>query len=259
MITIGDANRSLDVAYEYQDQGSACVVCLHGLQSNKEAFADVVKRCAREKFSTLTLDFVGFGRSSRPESFSYKLEDQCRVVAEILNQLRLQKFFLIGHSMGGMVGTMLLEQFRKQLLGFINMEGNFVLADCGASLQASELSFEEFSSKYYPHLKLSLETSEDPSAPLRKKWLASTADYAFYRTSQSIAEWSRSEKLLPMYIDSTVRKLFVYGEQNRRKRDVLPTSEHAVEIPHAGHFMLADNPQATLEVIDRFLMPQHEQ
>jgi pimeloyl-ACP methyl ester carboxylesterase len=56
-----------------------------------------------------------------------------------------------------------------------------------------------------------------------------------------------------MYVESNVRRLFLYGEQNRRKREALSTSEAVVEIPNAGHFMLADNPQDTLRVINNFL------
>ena len=253
MASIEYRDWKLDIAYEYENRGKVCVVCLHGLQSNKAAFVDVVDRSLRKGLSTLSLDFVGFGKSSKPEDFSYKIEDQAAIVSMILRDFRLEQFFLVGHSIGGMVGTMLLKEFREKLLGFVNMEGNFVLVDCGASLPASEASFEEFSTKLYPQLKKSLETSQEPSARLRRQWLDSTADYAFYGASKSIVEWSRSEQLIPMYLESPARRLFVYGEQNRRKRDVLPPSEASAEIPNAGHFMLADNPEETANAIEKFL------
>lgn len=258
MITIDFQDESIDVACSHEKRGGPIVVCLHGLQSNKEAFAPLIEQCIAHDFSTLALDFVGFGRSARPMNFSYKLEAQAEVIAKALDTFRLQSFFLIGHSMGGMVGTMLLERYREQMLGFINMEGNFVFADCGASLPTSEASAEAFSQKLYPELKRSLETSKEPSAASRRRWLESTADYAFYGASKSIVEWSRSEKLIPMYVQSPVKKLFVYGEQNGRKKDVLPTSETAVAIPNAGHFMLADNPKSTIDVIEKFLTSSDE-
>lgn len=233
------------IAFRHTVRQDPCVVCLHGLQSNKEMFAAVEDLCARRGQSFFAMDFLGFGESARPEDFSYALEDQAVLVAGMIEKHGLEKFILVGHSMGGMVGTMLLERFREQLLGFINMEGNFVLEDCGASLPVAEASFEDFSEKLYPALKR--------EAPARRSWLEQIPDYAFHRTSRSIVDWSRNGKLLPMYVASPVRKLFVYGERNRRKKDVLPPSEVTAEIPGAGHFLLTERPAETLAVVQKFL------
>jgi pimeloyl-ACP methyl ester carboxylesterase len=243
----------LEVSCASEHHGNVSVVCLHGLQSNKDAFSSVVELCAGKGFSTVGIDFIGFGKSSKPEDFSYLLEDQAAVVDHVISELRLQKFFLIGHSMGGMVGTLLLKEWEQQLLGFVNMEGNFVFDDCGASLPVSEVSFEEFSTKIYPALKAELSTSKEPSAALRRRWLESTPNYSFYGASKAIVEHSRDEKLIPLFVQSPVRKLFVYGERNKRKRDILPQSVPCAEVPNAGHFMLADNPKDTLKIIGDFL------
>jgi pimeloyl-ACP methyl ester carboxylesterase len=226
---------------------------LHGLQSNKEMFSPLEELFTRRKFGTIAIDCVGFGKSSKPEDFSYDLADQAAIIDKVIDALKLQQFFIIGHSMGGMIGTMLLNSWRGTLVGFVNMEGNFVLEDCGTSLPVAEASFEDFTQKMYPELLSSLETSTEPSALSRRKWLRSTPDYVFYKTSQSIVDLSRSEKLLPLFLGSPVHKVFVYGEKNRRKKEMLPASVSTVEIPHAGHFMLADNPTDTARTIDDYL------
>lgn len=253
LIPIKHKNLSFDISCNYEQAGSVWVVCLHGLQSNKAAFSVVAELCAQKRFSFLSFDFVGFGNSEKPDDFSYDLKDQAVIAGKIIEQFQIESFFLVGHSMGGMVGTLLLERFEAKLLGFINMEGNFVLEDCGASLPASQMTFAEFSKTFFPDLKKSLETSREPSALSRKKWLQDTSDKAFYATSQSIVELSRAGQLIPGFVGSPVRKLFVFGDQNRRKSAVLPESILKSEISDAGHFMLADNPKQTLKVIEDFI------
>ncbi len=246
--------QTFDISYAEVKRGGTTVICLHGLQSNKEMFAPMQDLFERKKFSTIAIDFIGFGKSSKPLDFSYDVEDQAGIIDKVFEKLRLQKFCILGHSMGGMVGTMLLKSWRSSLLEFVNMEGNFVLEDCGASLPVSQMSFEEFSQKWYPEFLASLETSAEPGAKDRRKWLRSTPDYVFYKTSKSIVDWSRSEKLLPMFTESPVQKSFFYGEKNARKREVLPASIPTSKIPNAGHFMFADNPEETLRAIDDFLL-----
>lgn len=253
MIPIAYNGMKLDISCMHVRRGGTTAVCLHGLQSHKEMFSPLEELFTRKKYSSLAIDCVGFGKSSKPEDFSYKLEDQAAVINMVIDALKLQQFSLIGHSMGGMIGTMLLNSWRGNLLGFVNMEGNFVLQDCGASLPVSEAGFEEFSKTLYPELLASLETSQEPSATLRKKCLRLTPDYAFYKTSKSIVDWSRSEKLIPQFVDAQVQKVFVYGEKNRRKNDVLPATIPTVEIANAGHFMLVDNPKDTMQAIDDYL------
>lgn len=244
----------LDISYALEAAGDTSVICLHGLQSNKDVFAPAMQLCAEKNLTAVSIDFIGFGKSSKPKDFSYLLEDQAAVIDRVISQLRLKKLYLIGHSMGGMVGTMLLNDLEKQLLGFINMEGNFVLEDCGASLPASKATYEEFSKTLYPELLESLKTSPEPSAKQRRQWLLETTpDYAFHGAAKSIVEWSHSKKLIPLFVDSPVRKLFIYGENNRRKKDVFPSLIPSVEIPGAGHFMLGDNPKDTLKAIGDFL------
>lgn len=244
----------MEISTQSRAASDTWVVCLHGLQSRKELFQPLFQRLLPSDFSLLSLDFVGFGHSSKPEDFSYALEDQAVIVRQVLERLNVQSLFLIGHSMGGMVSTMLLKDLEKQLRGFVNMEGNFVLEDCGASLPASQATYEHFAAIEYPKLQQELVTSDELSAAVRREALALTPAYAFYHTSRSIVEWSRSQKLIPLFMESRVKKVFVYGERNHRKASVLPNTAAKVEIPNAGHFMWSDNPEETLRTTEDFLL-----
>src|SRR3989344_3772035 len=96
--------------------------CLHGLQSNKNMFNDLLSKPFFKNYSLFVIDFVGFGNSSKPEQFSYDLLDQAKICQEIILSLNLNKIHIIGHSMGGMIGTLLLEMVPERVNSLINME-----------------------------------------------------------------------------------------------------------------------------------------
>lgn len=204
------------------------IVCLHGLKSGKELFRELLERPFFENYSIAAFDFAGFGDSGAPQGFSYDIADQAGIIHEAINLLGIRDFYLIGHSLGGMVGTLLLEEFGKRIKGFINMEGNLVGSDCGDSRRIASMTAQRF----------------EGSA-------------AVYRTSVSIVNWSDSEKLLPKFLNAPQRKLYIYGDRNKNKALSLEGKVPTAQIPNAGHFMLKDNPLETYHKIEDFLRKKH--
>ena len=227
------------------------VVFLHGIQSNKELFKDLIKQPFLKDYSLLTLDFVGFGKSSKPENFSYDIQEQANICKEIINNLGIKELNLIGHSLGGMVGILLLEPLKDIVKSFINMEGNLVYADCGLSKVVADLNFEDFKNQY-SKIKSDIKLSGEPSSQLRGNCLSQISDFVFYKTSTSIVKWSKSKKLLKLFKDSQVKKLFIYGSQNSQKAKILPKDFNTVMIPNSGHFMLRDNPKECYKTFEKF-------
>jgi alpha/beta hydrolase fold. len=64
----------------------------------------------------VTLDFLGFGASDKPPSFSYSLFEQADVVLQIAARLRLREVHLIAHDMGTSVATELCARRERGLL-----------------------------------------------------------------------------------------------------------------------------------------------
>ncbi len=243
----------INMAVLEQRTNDQWMVCLHGLQSSKEMFENLLRRAFFRDLSYLAIDFVGFGHSAKPESFSYTLEDQADMVEQLVKQMGIRNMHLIGHSLGGMVGILLLERLKAHIASFINMEGNLTLEDCGMSLKAVQYDFDAFKKSGYGKIKSEIAACAELSAPSRLQWLELIPDYVFYTTSRSIVDWSKSGKMLKKFLSSDVRKLFLYGDQNRRKTKCLDSSVETAEIPHAGHFMLMDNPDACAGKITAFI------
>lgn len=244
------------IAFTYapaSDGAEPCLVFLHGLQSRKEIFDEL--RLNLEKsfpFSYLAMDFIGFGESDKPEDFSYDIIDQADIVKKLLKEIGIKRVIIIGHSLGGMVGTLLLEQ-DLTIDALISMEGNLCLEDCGESRVVADMSFEHFRSTYFSSLKERLKTSNETSAPFRCTAIDLIPDYVFYKTAKSIVQWSKEEKLFDIFQTSSQPKLLICGEKSSFKS--LPQNEHIkhATIKRAGHFMILDNPQECIKVIGDFL------
>ncbi len=236
-----------------REVGKEWIICFHGLQSNKQIFRPIFDIPQLKLFSVIVIDFVGFGDSDKPKNFSYTAEDQAVISKQIIDQLNAEKLHIIGHSLGGMVGTLLLEQLGERVVSFINLEGNLIAKDCGASADVAMQSFEDFQQSGFAELKSTLKQSNEVGALQRLAWVEQIPGYAFYKTSVSIVQISKSEKLLNLFLTAPQKKLYIYGDKNAFKIEVLEHKVPVEKISNAGHFMLLENSQETWDKVIMFL------
>jgi pimeloyl-ACP methyl ester carboxylesterase len=103
----GVENHSLEVAgrrMHYEIEGpiaGAPVVLIHGLGGRAEDWASLAPYLAKAGFRVYMPDLVGYGRSERPEDFSYSVRDEAEQVVAFLNAVGLKQVDLGGWSMGG--------------------------------------------------------------------------------------------------------------------------------------------------------------
>jgi pimeloyl-ACP methyl ester carboxylesterase len=247
------SGRSYDISTLIRERSKIWILCLHGIQSNKALFINLLAQPFFDNYSFVAPDFVGFGNSSKPENFSYDLRDQAKICVQLAGQLGIKRVYVIGHSLGGMVATLLLQELGDTVEGILNLEGNFEPADAGVSREIARQSLDEFQSRGYQSLKSSISASGEPSAASRLDWLKSTPDYAIYKTAQSIMHWSATDRLLQQFVDASIKKLYIYGDKNSEKARRLPAVIPKLAIPNSGHFMLLDQPTTTFSALENFL------
>ena len=80
------------------------VVFIHGLGcASSYEYPRVVRDPLFGARRAILIDLPGSGYSDKPEHYSYKTTDQAHVVAELIDHLKLDSFWLYGHSMGGSI------------------------------------------------------------------------------------------------------------------------------------------------------------
>jgi pimeloyl-ACP methyl ester carboxylesterase len=245
--------KQLEVATTIEKRGPNWLLALHGLQSNKELFNPLFQQPFLSNHSLISMDFVGFGKSSKPIDFSYDIQDQANLVIELVRMLDIQNLEVVGHSLGGMVGTLLLNPLAGIIRSFVNMEGNLVSADCGLSKEVIDQPFDVFQgNNQFETIKTNIRNSQSAGSINRTKWVQDIPDFAFYKTCESIVHWSSTGELLKSFKAAQCKKLYMYGSKNKNKADVLSPEIARVEIPNAGHFMLQDNPEVCYRKLQDF-------
>jgi esterase len=94
------------------------IVCVHGYTSSAQAF-NALARHLRERYRILALDVRGHGESAWSPTGAYRYADQASDLAAFAGQLGLDKFVLIGTSMGGIIAMAYAAEHAERLLRLV--------------------------------------------------------------------------------------------------------------------------------------------
>lgn len=240
--------RPFDISLKHRPNGRNLLLLLHGIGCAKESFDAAFDRAElSERFSLLSLDFVGHGGSSKPVDFSYKLADHAGVVMKLVEKLKPETVDVVGHSMGGAIGTLLVGELVKnyKVNNFWNAEGNLIASDCGiASRRITAQTESQFKNQGYGDFLADLQSSPDASTKKWAAWYSQAGALAVHRSARSLVEMSDSGILLQTFNQLPVKKTFIYGDQSANHEllaQLRGTATELASITNSGHFMMLDN------------------
>jgi esterase len=109
------------LALHYLEWGEAAappIVCVHGYTGSADAF-NALARHLKDRHHILAPDVRGHGESAWSPAGAYRYEDQASDLAEFAKRLELDKFVLIGTSMGGIIAMTYASEHGDRLLGLV--------------------------------------------------------------------------------------------------------------------------------------------
>src|SRR5690606_38604424 len=76
-------------------------------------------------FRVVAPDQIGFGKSSKPADYAFSFSGLARNTVELLDAIGVERFVVIGHSMGGMLATRVALEYpeRTEALVLLNPIG----------------------------------------------------------------------------------------------------------------------------------------
>jgi pimeloyl-ACP methyl ester carboxylesterase len=101
---------------EQRGAGTPALVFLHYWGGSSRSWRHVVDLLAPE-FRTVAIDHRGWGRSEAPESGGYALADLAGDAQAVIATLDLERYILVGHSMGGKVAQLMASCRPRGLAG----------------------------------------------------------------------------------------------------------------------------------------------
>jgi len=105
------------MAYIDEGSGKETLVFIHGLGSYLPAWKKNIESLKKD-YRCIAVDLIGYGKSSKPED-NYYLKDQSQFVGELLKNLKVKNYSLVGHSMGGQIAIHHASDFHKNVNSLI--------------------------------------------------------------------------------------------------------------------------------------------
>ncbi len=249
--------KKLEIFTYSRESGDECIIFIHGLGCSGKNISSIFEYRQFKNYSILSFDLPGHGQTPANPDYTYKLEDHMEVCLKLIQRSNAKKFHLIGHSMGGAIGTIMADQNQDLFETFINIEGNMLPSDSWLSRKAVSIPYEEFLSVMRSGIIMAAMNANDAGG---REW-ASCAEKsdpeAFYRSSVSLVHWSESKLLFYKFKSLKIKKVYVTGYKSLSKEVVKELDAERIPkiiIPDSGHFPMIDNPAFFYDEISSFLI-----
>jgi pimeloyl-ACP methyl ester carboxylesterase len=202
---------------------------VHGLGESGLCFKEAFESSDMNQCGLVVPDMMGYGRSSSAGSGDYSMESQIRRLWRLVDFLHVGSFYVIGHSLGGDIGTfMASSDTQKRIKGLVNIEGDLTPHDIFFSSKAvsaaKEGNFTEwFEKKFKEELVLKVWGSTWSSCRRYYASLQFARPEAFlanaremYQKNQALP--GRRECLTGFtYADLKIPKIFCWGSESLAK------------------------------------------
>lgn len=246
---------SLNVAALHRDGLRAPIVFLHGFGSTKEDYADIVQQSALADHPFVAFDAPGCGETQCSDLSRISIPFLLQTALQVLEHFGIERFHLVGHSMGGLTALLLAHQFPDRVLSFVDIEGNIAPEDCFLSRQIVDYPSDDPEAFFAAFIERARQApafaSALYSASLRDKVRAGAVRGIF----QSMVDLSDNADLMGKFLGLKCPRMFMYGEQNASLSYLAHIQARGVRlapIAGCGHFPMYSNPIAMWQQIADF-------
>lgn len=246
------------VSYCLQPSGKQTILFLHGLPLDKDIWREVQMSLSPD-FASIAIDLPGFGQSSPLPRSAGHLESFSHVVELVVKDLCLQKPILFAHSMGGYVLLEVLKRNKIALGGFV-----FCASRCTKDPEWKRIERRNFADILESG---DVEIFLNNQTPNLQNASVQVIDSIQRMIRRNISEFLPG--LLRELADrptrcgvlkqSSLPSLYLVGDLDRAFRDDVAYAAQTQGgtdvsiIPHAGHFLFVENPEAFLLSVRNWL------
>ena len=232
------------------------IVFLHGFGSTKEDYADIIQYNAFDGHPFLAYDAPGCGQTECADLSKINIPFLVKTALAMLEQVKFERFHLVGHSMGGLTALMLAYQAPGRGLSFINIEGNIAPEDCFLSRQIVEFAHPDENEFFAAFIDRTRHAPNYASALYSASLIHKVRAAAVRGIFTSMVDLSDNASLMGKYLGLPCPKMFMYGEQNASLSYLSHIRDNGVrlsEIPHCGHFPMYSNPSVMWQELESFI------
>ncbi|APM39578.1 alpha/beta fold hydrolase [Clostridium kluyveri] len=220
------------------------ILFIHGLGcAGSFDYPEVASQICLINHRRILIDLLGSGFSDKPDSCLYTVKEHAKYLYNFVQDLRLYKFIIFAHSLGGAVALELANKCRENIETIILSEANLDKSSQGSlSYEFGTYKEEDFVNGIFDEV-----VSENSS--VNSMWasaLSVCSSTAISRISKSAvvgAEPSWREILYSL----PCKRTFIFGEKSLPDDDQTELERHMINVEivkSAGHSMAWENPKA---------------
>lgn len=228
---------------------------IHGLGDSPRVWRAVRKDPAFKRYRLIAPALPGFGGTTPLEARRRGLRGLADwLAAQIKRRSRGRRVVLVGHSMGGVIAT-LVASGQSRITGFINIEGPLLLADCDTTREASRAA--DFSA-WFKAFRKAVRSPESGAPAHYAAGVDETAPAMFLRGAQDIVAFARRARSADLYAASPTPRIYYYGGApgsiSKESKHFLATRRLASErFAKAGHWPMTETPAEFAAALARSL------
>ncbi|MGF1554871.1 alpha/beta fold hydrolase [Paucihalobacter sp.] len=106
--------KGISIHYKERGKGRA-LVFLHGFLENLEMWETLISTI-KPSYRIICIDLLGHGKTDSL-AYVHTMDDMAEAVKAVLDHLKLRRYVVFGHSMGGYVSLALANKFPKSIIG----------------------------------------------------------------------------------------------------------------------------------------------
>ena len=236
--------------------GPEPVLFLHGFGSTKEEYADFAQFPGLAGRPFLAYDAPGFGEATASDLAKVSIPFLVDVALAVLERAGIERFHVVGHSMGGLTALLLADRVPERVLTFTDIEGNLAPEDCFLSRQIVTHGEDNPSTFLTAFANRSSQSVEYSSALYGSRVLTTVDPSVVRPVFESMVELSDSGELLAKFVSLPMPRMFMHGQQNAHLTYLPELRRRGVtvaEIEHSGHWPMYSNPPAMWTALRDFL------
>jgi len=181
-VNVGNAKHNMAYMFvqPYAEKTGKTILLLHGKNFSGFYWRKVIPVLVAKGYSVVVPDQLGFGKSDKP-IINYSFDTLAKATMQLLDSIKVNKVYVVGHSMGGMLATNIALLYPERVAGvvFENPIGiedysNFVRPVVLDSLimaekKATYTSYKKYQQTYYPKWKPEYEQYVKAQAAILKQ------------------------------------------------------------------------------------------
>ncbi len=245
-MTVATAGRPYTLHYFDRPGPGPAILYIHGLGCSKADFMEMAAVPELQPFRLISADHPGCGDSPYDDTYALNIDGIVNLIENFVDNLALDRFLLVGGSLGGLVALLYAERNPSRVAGFVNVEGNLAPEDCMFSRNVIPHPYPHFVKVIFPQIKKAVSARKGRGFAQHLAVLAKASPRAYYDFAFQTVKYSDEGRLLERFLSLPIPKCFLYGSENRhlsylqRLRDSDCTM---IEVPNANHFLFYDAPE----------------